>query len=139
MNAVPQFDPLAFGENALKLRAYRHEVLGSNLTNADTPGYKARDIDFSTALKHELMQQNHADTMPMTTTSHGHYQFNSSIQNQPTLLYRVPNQPSMDGNTVDPDVELSEFTKNALMTQASITFLTGTIKSRLSAISGQVS
>jgi flagellar basal-body rod protein FlgB len=139
MNAVPQFDPLAFGEHAMKLRAYRHEILGSNLTNADTPGYKARDIDFSAALKHELLQQNHADTMPMTTTSNGHYQFNSSIQNRPTLLYRVPNQPSMDGNTVDPDVELSEFTKNALMTQASITFLTGTIKSRLSAITGQPS
>jgi flagellar basal-body rod protein FlgB len=75
----------------------------------------------------------------MEVTSKGHYQFNSSISNQPNLLYRVPNQPSMDGNTVDPDIELGEFSKNALMTQAAITFLTGTIKSRLSAITGQSS
>jgi len=139
MNVGPQFDPLDFGEAALKLRTYRHEILGSNLTNADTPGYKARDIDFSKSLQNELLQRNHADTMPMAVTSKGHYQFNSSISNQPNLLYRVPNQPAMDGNTVDPDIELGEFSKNALMTQAAITFLTGTIKSRLSAITGQSS
>jgi flagellar basal-body rod protein FlgB len=139
MNVVPQFDPLNFGEAALKLRTYRHEVLGSNITNADTPGYKARDIDFSKALQNELLQKNHADTMPMQITSNGHYQFNSSVSTQPSLLYRVPNQPSMDGNTVDPDIELSEFSRNALMTQAAISFLSGTIKSRLSAITGQPS
>ena len=50
MNRVPQYDSLSFGENALKLRSYRHEVLGSNITNADTPGYKARDIDFRAAM-----------------------------------------------------------------------------------------
>jgi len=139
MNSVPQYDPLSFGENALKLRSYRHEVLGSNITNADTPGYKARDIDFARALHHELKQLNHSDTMAMATTAAGHYEFNSSIKNKPELLYRVPNQPSMDGNTVEPDVELSEFSKNALMMQSAITFLTGTIKSRLSAITGQPS
>ena len=137
MGAVPQFDPLAFGESAMKLRAYSHEVLSSNLTNADTPYFKARDIDFAATLKNELNQQNQTDVMPMTTTANGHYQFTSSIDNKPTMLYRVPKQPSIDGNTVDPDVELAEFTKNALMTQASISFLTGTIKSRLSAITGQ--
>jgi len=75
----------------------------------------------------------------MATTAAGHYEFNSSIKNKPELLYRVPNQPSMDGNTVEPDVELSEFSRNALMMQSAITFLTGTIKSRLSAITGQPS
>ena len=69
MNAAPQYDPLSFGENALKLRSYRHEVLGSNITNADTPGYKARDIDFARALHHELKQINHSDTMAMATTA----------------------------------------------------------------------
>ena len=137
MSKVPQFDALSFGENALKLRSYRHEVLGSNLSNADTPGFKARDIDFAKSLENELKRQNHTGMMPMAVTTPGHYQFVASVQNNPQMLYRVPNQPSIDGNTVDPDIELSEFSKNALMMQASISFLTGTIKSRMSALTGQ--
>ena len=54
MNAVPQYDPLTFGENALKLRTYRQQVLGNNLANSDTPGYKARDIRFADVLKAQL-------------------------------------------------------------------------------------
>jgi len=57
----------------------------------------------------------------------------------PKLLYRIPIQPSMDGNTVDSDVELSEFTKNSVFTQSALTFLGGTIKGRMSAITGQPS
>jgi flagellar basal-body rod protein FlgB len=130
---------LQFHAEALNLRGLRQQILASNIANADTPGYKARDIDFARALHHELKQINHSDTMAMATTAAGHYEFNSSIKNKPELLYRVPNQPSMDGNTVEPDVELSEFSRNALMMQSAITFLTGTIKSRLSAITGQPS
>ena len=57
MNTVPRFDPLAFGETALKLRSFRHEVLSSNLVNADTPNYKARDIDFPSVLEARLKGQ----------------------------------------------------------------------------------
>ena len=54
MNAVPKYDPLSFGETALKLRTYRQEVLGNNLTNSDTPNFKARDIDFASVLNNQL-------------------------------------------------------------------------------------
>ena len=54
MNAVPQYDPLSFGENALKLRTFRQEILGNNLANSDTPGFKARDIRFADVVKAQM-------------------------------------------------------------------------------------
>ena len=136
MNAVPKYDPLSFGETALKLRTYRQEVLGNNLTNSDTPNFKARDIDFASVLQNQLNGISDASSLKLARTNQNHLPGTSQVED-PKLLYRTPNQPSMDGNTVDADIELSEFTKNSVFTQSALTLLTGTIKSRMSAITGQ--
>ena len=136
MNAVPKYDHLSFGETALKLRTYRQEVLGNNLTNSDTPNFKARDIDFASVLQNQLNGISDASSLKLARTNQNHLPGTSQVDD-PKLLYRTPNQPSMDGNTVDADIELSEFTKNSVFTQSALTLLTGTIKSRMSAITGQ--
>ena len=138
MNAVPQYDPLSFGENALKLRTFRQQVLGNNLANSDTPGFKARDIRFADVLKAQLEGIAPSNAVNLATTHSAHIPGKVS-QEDPRLLYRIPNQPSMDGNTVDADVELTEFTKNSVYTESALTMLGGTIRSRMSAITGQPS
>ena len=138
MNAVPKYDPLSFGETALKLRTYRQQVLGNNLANSDTPTFKARDIDFASVLENQLQGQDSSKSLSLATTD-GRHLPGTTVVDDPKLLYRIPIQPSMDGNTVDSDVELSEFTKNSVFTQSALTFLGGTIKGRMSAITGQPS
>jgi flagellar basal-body rod protein FlgB len=138
MNAVPQYDPLAFGEQALKLRTYRQQILGNNLANSDTPGFKARDINFADVLKNEMAGVSRNSGLSLAVTNPGHLKGKTSYEN-PNLLYRIPNQPAMDGNTVDGDIELSELTKNSVFTESALTILGGTIKSRMSAITGQPS
>jgi flagellar basal-body rod protein FlgB len=139
MNAVPKYDSLVFNEAALKLRTRRQEILSNNLANSDTPGFKARDIDFAKTLENELSGKNRfPNSFPLSTTHQAHIAI-KPIEEDPGLLYRVPSQPSMDGNTVDSDIELSQFTKNSVFTEAALTFLGGTIKSRMSAITGQAS
>ena len=138
MNAVPQYDPLTFGENALKLRTFRQQVLGNNLANSDTPGFKARDIRFADVLKAQLEGVAPSNAVNLATTHSAHIP-GKVPQEDPRLLYRIPNQPSMDGNTVDADVELTEFTKNSVYTESALTMLGGTIRSRMSAITGQPS
>ena len=138
MNAVPKYDPLSFGETALKLRTYRQQVLGNNLTNSDTPTFKARDIDFASVLENQLQGQDDSKSLSLATTD-GRHLPGTTVVDDPKLLYRIPIQPTMDGNTVDSDVELSEFTKNSVFTQSALTFLGGTIKGRMSAITGQPS
>ena len=135
MNVVPKYDPLAFGEQALKLRTYRQQILGNNLANSDTPGFKARDINFADVLKNEMAGITRSDGLKLANTNSAG---KVSIED-PKLLYRVPNQPAMDGNTVDGDIELSELTKNSVFTESAITMLGGTIRSRMSAITGQPS
>lgn len=138
MNAVPQYDPLTFGETAFKLRTFRQQVLGNNLANSDTPGFKARDIRFADVLKTQLEGVSPSNAIGLATTHSGHIQ-GKVPQDDPRLLYRIPNQPSMDGNTVDGDFELSEFTKNSVFTESALNMLGSTIRSRMSAITGQAS
>jgi len=138
MNAVPQYDPLSFGESALKLRTFRQQILGNNLANSDTPGFKARDIGFADVLKAQLEGTSSSFDVSLTTTNPSHIA-GKQTKEDPRLLYRVPNQPSMDGNTVDGDVELSEFTKNSVFTESALNMLGSTIRARLSAITGQAS
>ena len=122
----------AFGihAQALQLRARRAEVLAGNLANADTPNYKSRDIDFRSAL---ATAQDSA--LRMTTTSSAHMPAAATSQ-EPELLYRVPFQASLDGNTVDTQIEYAEFARNAAQYQASLTFLNGRIKTLMTAIRG---
>ncbi|MCF6282110.1 MAG: flagellar basal body rod protein FlgB [Candidatus Polarisedimenticolaceae bacterium] len=118
-------------EQALQLRARRAELLAGNLANADTPGYKARDIDFQKALRQEMGQP-----VKMAVTHERHVQVDNGFISPAELLYRVPSQPSLDGNTVDSQLEYAAFSSNALEYQASLRFLTGKIDSLKSAIRG---
>jgi len=138
MKLSPQYDTLAFHEQSLLTRAYRQEVLGSNLANADTPNYKARDVQFADVLQQRLqgLEINSRLTVSRTSSSHFETQRGAEFEN-PNLLYRRPIQPALDGNTVDADVERTHFAQNAMMMQAAIEFFSGSIKSRLQAISGQ--
>jgi flagellar basal-body rod protein FlgB len=123
----------AFGIHplALQLRGRRSEVLAANLANADTPGYKARDFDFAVVLKNQV------PTTRLTTTRQGHIQPERGLLPLSEVKYRWPMAPSLDGNTVDAQVEYSNFASNALEYQASLRFLNGKIQGLLLAIKGQ--
>ena len=123
---------LGVHEQALALRSQRTEVLASNIANADTPGYKARDIDFKSALATVEAQS----TGSLTRTNSKHIQISTAGGNA-EVLYRVPNQSSLDGNTVDGLIEKGAFADNALRYQASITFLDGKFKGMMAAIKGE--
>ncbi len=105
---------LAFVQNALQLRARRQAVLAANLANADTPNYKARDLDFASALKGAVGAMGGA--LPLTRTSVGHLASATGSATAGTvgLKYRAAVQPSLDGNTVDPNVERAHFAENAM-------------------------
>ena len=108
----------------MSLRAERQQVLANNIANADTPNFRARDFDFSAELASSL-QKSHTQGrgMSLATTSDRHLHADSSRFASRDLLYRVPDQPSLDGNTVDMDRERAQFTDNAVRYQASLTFL----------------
>lgn len=127
---------LRFQQEALNLRARRQEVLSSNIAHADTPNYKARDIDFSSSLTQAMAQSSQSRSLSMATTSARHIQGDAetTVANDPDLLYRVPTQSSIDGNTVEMDVERVNFTDNALHYEAGLTVITSQIKGLLSAM-----
>ncbi|GAB2795175.1 flagellar basal body rod protein FlgB [Dyella kyungheensis] len=107
----------------------RSEVLASNLANADTPGYLARDVDFKKALASA-----NGNTLAMTITQPG--QIDPQAKAAQQLAYRVPTQPSMDGNTVDTQVEQANFAANGVHYQASLSFITAQIHMLRTAITG---
>lgn len=131
---VNKLDELTrFQQTALSLRGARQELLASNIANADTPNYKARDIDFASALKNALAGT--STELPVVKTSPQHLEGNagSSVMGAP-VMYRKPIQPSADGNTVDMDVERAQFTDNALRYEASVRFVSEQMKSMLTAL-----
>ncbi|MBV4366171.1 flagellar basal body rod protein FlgB [Erwinia sp. BNK-24-b] len=129
---------LRFNTEALNLRAQRQEILASNIANADTPGYQARDIDFASQLS-KVMEQGRAQGtgMSLATTSSRHIAAQSAEPSSADLMYRVPSQPSLDGNTVDMDRERTEFADNSLKYQTDLTVISGQIKSMMSVLQGQ--
>ena len=125
---------LGIHPQALAVRARRAEILAANLANADPPNYKARDINFRTLLSGAHDQQL---TARLVATNAAHLPDAEAAGNLGgTLMYRAPMQPSIDGNTVDPQVEYSQFSQNALQYQASLTFLGNRIKNLMTAIRG---
>lgn len=128
-----------FHQTALGLRSARQEVLASNIANADTPDYKARDIDFKAALK-SAMDNEPGQQLPMATTSDRHLQplpRNATGPFGAELLYRNPVQPSADGNTVEMDVERAKFADNAVNYQASVRFVSSKFSGVMSALRSQ--
>ena len=115
---------LNFYHQALSLRAARQELLSSNVANADTPNFKAKDIDFASVLREKLSLTTNTNKVGLATTSPLHIGINTKGTIDGNLLYRVPLQPSADGNTVDMDMERTRFADNSIKYDASITFLT---------------
>ena len=122
-----------FGVHTLALDTWsrRTEVLSSNLANADTPGYLARDVDFKSAMAQATGQ---SQNLALVQTSPGH--IDPAAQSDKSLAYRVPTQPTMDGNTVDAQVEQANFAANTVHYQASLSFITAQIKMLRTAATG---
>jgi flagellar basal-body rod protein FlgB len=126
---------LRFHRTALSLRAARQVLLASNIANADTPNYKARDIDFASALQGALLGS--TVPLPWAATAPGHFSGTSGeTVPGPPMMYRGVLQPAADGNTVDMDVESAQFTDNALHYEASLSFAGSTVKNVLTALQG---
>ncbi len=127
-------DVLSFHQTALNLRAYRQQLLAGNIANADTPNFKARDIDFSGALQGALAgRSGHSG---LVRTSPRHLDSGNENPGGAQVLFRTPHQPRLDGNTVDMDVERTQFVDNAIHYEANLTFISGQIKTLLAAIQG---
>jgi len=125
---------LGINQPALQLQAYRAQVLASNLANADTPNYKARDIDFRTALSAANAGQ--LGKVRLAATEPGHIQ--PQMENGGyDLMYRQPYQPSLDGNTVEGQVEMAAYSDNAMRYLATLRILTGKLNTLRTALKGQ--
>lgn len=163
---------LQFQGEALALRAERQQVLASNLANADTPNYLARDFDFGRALRSAVaglgsdpaasskgsrfagmstLMSNGAPTMAapvgprtsaamppatLTLASSSAGASLRSVGSDTGLLWRTPEQASIDGNTVDMDRERASFADNSLRYEATLRFINGSVRNTLSAIRG---
>ena len=115
-------NPFGIHEKALAVRNQRMELISANIANADTPLFKARDLDFKSILAGE-------NPSPMATTSSRHFE-TGEVQNRDGILYRVPYNSSVDGNTVEINVEQAKYGEAATQYQATLQFL----ESRISGI-----
>lgn len=125
---------LGIHDDALRFRSQRSAILANNLANMDTPNYKARDIDFKSALAKASAP---SSSLELAATNTAHQRGSSLIGNGGDALYRIPTQPSIDGNTVEEHVEQASYMQNALDFQASFTFLNSKFKGLTSAIRGE--
>jgi len=123
-------------EAALRVRTQRGELLANNLANADTPNYKARDIDFRKALNDE------SDLLKMSVpnlakTNSRHIEGGGFASTSEFLKYRMPTQPALDGNTVETHIEKAQFMENALQHQATLEFINSKISGIRGALKGE--
>jgi flagellar basal-body rod protein FlgB len=130
MGSINFNNALGVHPDAMLLRGKRAEILANNLANSDTPGFKARDMNFQAQLAKETQ-----NGMAMTSTNSAHISGSSSQSND--LFYRNPSQPSIDGNTVDTQLEQTIFTRNAMDYNSSFEFLSSKFKGLKSAIRGE--
>lgn len=131
---------LSFHQNALKIRSQRQELIAANIANADTPNYKARDIDFKSAMAQALSNGNQntvSDGLNKTSPNHINGSSSNSFTGPNEPLFRPIIQGSVDGNSVDMDVERNQFVDNGIRYEASLTMINGQIKKMLAAIQGQ--
>jgi len=135
---MPNIDQsLGIHEQALKLRAYRMELISSNLANADTPNYKAKDIDFNSLLTSYKTSGAMAGQSGAMSTSHPRHLGGSQAGgDMADAQYRLSNQPSIDGNTVDTQIEKSALMENSVHYQATLTFINGKISTINKALRG---
>jgi len=124
---------LNVSQTALNLRAYRQEMLASNIANADTPNFKARDIDFKSSLSAAL-GGSAAAQLPLAQTAPGHLDAIAANRLGAKLQYRTDYQASVDGNTVNMDVERGAFAENALHMEALLSFVRDQFKNLNAAV-----
>lgn len=124
---------LGIHADALRIRSQRAELLASNIANADTPNYKARDIDFQSAMKMAVSGQ----STSIETTHSNHINVASNQFASPAVQYRSIFQDSLDGNTVDEQIEQAQFMQNSVQYQATLNFLGGKFSGLLTAIKGE--
>jgi flagellar basal-body rod protein FlgB len=128
-------DTLNFQTEALVLRSERQRLIASNIANADTPGYVARDMDFASALRQATGEM--ASTGQMKTSAGGHLQMPAGLRADATLRYATPSQTNLDRNTVDMDRERASFADNSVKYEATLRFINGNVRTMLDAIKGQ--
>ncbi len=124
-------DAIDFQAQALVLRSERQRLLASNIANADTPGYVARDMDFARALREATGQ---AGAAPMAATQARHLNPAAGARAEPNLLYATPSQTNLDRNTVDMDRERASFADNAVKYEATLRFINSSIRTMLDAM-----
>ncbi|AIL62938.1 flagellar basal body rod protein FlgB [Pseudomonas alkylphenolica] len=127
---------LGIHEKALGFRAQRAEVLANNIANADTPSYKARDMDFASVLAAQA-EKTSKGHFALDRTNTRHIEAEGLSVGDETLQYRTPMQPSIDQNTVDAQLEQSSYAENAVGFQASFTLLNSKFKGLVSALRGE--
>jgi flagellar basal-body rod protein FlgB len=129
---------LDFQAAALSLQAQRAKVLASNIANADTPNYQAKDFDFNQALQQATQATTQSASAAVPARTHpAHMSAAGADGVAPELQYRQPLQAALDGNTVDLDAERAAFAENSVRYEATLRFLNGQIKTMLTAINGQ--
>ena len=127
-----------FQGQALSLRAERQRLIASNIANADTPGYVARDINFSQALRDATgSQRPRAGTVGrLDTTQAGHIAGSGASPAAANLLYSNVSQTSLDNNKVEMDRERASFVDNSVKYEATLTFVNSSVRGMLDAIKG---
>lgn len=125
---------LEFQRNALNLLVQRQELIASNIANADTPHFKARDIDFKAALAGRLSSRR-ASGEALSRTHRAHLGPAGEAGGAAPVNYRGEFQPGVDGNTVNMDVERAAFAETALRLEAALTFIRGNFKDLQTALS----
>jgi flagellar basal-body rod protein FlgB len=129
-------DTLNFHGQALTLRSERQRLLASNIANADTPGYVARDMNFAQALREATGgSRNGASTL--ATSQAGHLAGSPGARGEANLLYANASQTNLDRNTVDMDRERANFADNSVKYEATLRFVNGNVRTMLEAIKGQ--
>ncbi|MGB0732429.1 MAG: flagellar basal body rod protein FlgB [Pontibacterium sp.] len=127
---------LGIHDDALLVRGQRAEVLANNIANADTPNFLARDLDFKSVLEGEANALKQAP-LKMMVTDHQHQEGVIDPAFAAEMMYRIPNQAAVDGNTVEVQEEMARYTENALGYQTSFTFLNKKFQGMERAIKGE--
>lgn len=128
---------MAFTRNALNLRAYRQELIASNIANADTPHYKARDIDFKSALTKVMGGEVPQAPLSLATTNATHLSGEKANALSALTQYRTEYQGAVDGNTVNMDLERAGFAENSIHMEALLNFINADFKKLQSALQSQ--
>ena len=132
-------DSLDFQAQALSLRSERQRLIASNIANADTPGYVARDINFAQALREATGSGSPAAVLRASQPGHIGGGGGAGGRSASTLNFAAPSQTNLDRNTVDMDRERASFVDNSVKYEATLRFINGNVRTMLSAISGQQS